>query len=1025
MPSTFENQYHAHSSQFGRLPKYASTASSKPEKVDDMYPLQWTGFANQADVQTRIQKVLGPLSLFAPFTNEDVPEPTPIIQLDRPVTPINEEIKTQPQSLDVMVSYVRRRIMPKPDIPFLSTEDQRNLAAIILGEVNSIWPEIRRQIDDPFLSAENNKELNRRITVHIVTVCEQLFNHYLSKAQVLNERGVFSGPANMSRLKAQLALETNELLNILKIRRYIVQDIKTSAAQQDNGDEASNKEVTQVRAVSGKKLTYQALMEVSRPKTRQHSSALTNIDRALKEIQDNMPVLDTSQLMDLIPDFPDRSLQTPSEEDFYQKTSYKATDDSSLLNGILTEEGSNEKVVFRRSNSQPLLVQGEGLMEELGIDKKVKTDALMQHELGVLKRERDLIVKVKPKTLDKKSIKDGNSYEKDLKKLSEYKVSEVSQDDDDEDLPPLIQAITRHARHDDLKQRMEKQLKELEDKEKLRREEECVHVRGPTYPQPDTVNAKLGKTGVVRTSDIRVSERVCMSSITLKRYATVYNDLLEEIDPTTVKNLDKKLFLSSEVQEVYKEIMKTASTSHLELDDDPLVLNAPESLNISGTMASTSLSKKVVDRVINPSFSKEKSPPWGDTELNEWVKTPVNPPKNFLGEDLFQPVAPNMPKVYEVINNPAQTAQMVVSPEGIPTYVADKTSSSYSSWLQWWKSTVTSEDYMKYLSTLETDYMGAIFHFYDSDEESEPEDVEIPYKLRRTKQFLNSGKNKVTPQQKEKMRKLAELQNIKSEYKQGFWNANSVLMGGLGKDPSLNEDDPPEAESAAKTKLNDDKVGESKNLLTKRLLSSHLTKRNVETPETVASRAKTAEDVKKVPDAQDRLENVWQSLQVPDSQRLDMAIKYSCNEYFSQLSEAIEGWEYVSNLILQREKLLIDLEKFERQASDPNRFFHKDSKKSSNRLKESKQRSHLYRKIDELDVEIKEEVEFIRSKFQDVITFKGRPYIDKMKWDRTEMLYWLAEERKQNGIKYEVLTRGLTVPLKPAQLQPISTTKIV
>lgn len=39
--------------------------------------------------------------------------------------------------------------------------------------------------------------------------------------------------------------------------------------------------------------------------------------------------------------------------------------------------------------------------------------------------------------------------------------------------------------------------------------------------------------------------------------------------------------------------------------------------------------------------------------------------------------------------------------------------------------------------------------------------------------------------------------------------------------------------------------------------------------------------------------------------------------------KAIEGWEYVANLILQREKLLIDLEKFERQASDPNRFFHK------------------------------------------------------------------------------------------------------
>ena len=33
----------------------------------------------------------------------------------------------------------------------------------------------------------------------------------------------------------------------------------------------------------------------------------------------------------------------------------------------------------------------------------------------------------------------------------------------------------------------------------------------------------------VRASDVRVSERVCMSSITLERYATVYNDLTEEV----------------------------------------------------------------------------------------------------------------------------------------------------------------------------------------------------------------------------------------------------------------------------------------------------------------------------------------------------------------------------------------------------------------------------------------------------------------------------------------------------------------
>lgn len=34
---------------------------------------------------------------------------------------------------------------------------------------------------------------------------------------------------------------------------------------------------------------------------------------------------------------------------------------------------------------------------------------------------------------------------------------------------------------------------------------------------------------VVLTSDIRVSERVCLSSITLDCHDTVYNDLIEEV----------------------------------------------------------------------------------------------------------------------------------------------------------------------------------------------------------------------------------------------------------------------------------------------------------------------------------------------------------------------------------------------------------------------------------------------------------------------------------------------------------------
>ena len=40
-------------------------------------------------------------------------------------------------------------------------------------------------------------------------------------------------------------------------------------------------------------------------------------------------------------------------------------------------------------------------------------------------------------------------------------------------------------------------------------------------------------------------------------------------------------------------------------------------------------------------------------------------------------------------------------------------------------------------------------------------------------------------------------------------------------------------------------------------------------------------------------------------------------------SQAIESWERVTEIILQRENLIAKLENFERLASDPNRFFEK------------------------------------------------------------------------------------------------------
>ena len=55
---------------------------------------------------------------------------------------------------------------------------------------------------------------------------------------------------------------------------------------------------------------------------------------------------------------------------------------------------------------------------------------------------------------------------------------------------------------------------------------------------------------------------------------------------------------------------------------------------------------------------------------------------------------------------------------------AQKASRAYNSWLAWWKNTLNTDDYMKFLATQESDFLSHIFHLYDSDLEEDDEDDE-------------------------------------------------------------------------------------------------------------------------------------------------------------------------------------------------------------------------------------------------------------------------------------------------------------
>lgn len=154
------------------------------------------------------------------------------------------------------------------------------------------------------------------------------------------------------------------------------------------------------------------------------------------------------------------------------------------------------------------------------------------------------------------------------------------------------------------------------------------------------------------------------------------------------------------------------------------------------------------------------------------------------------------------------------------------------------------------------------------------------------------------------------------------------------------------------------------------------------------------EDSHKILSLQKRLERVWSMLDVPEKDRLDMAIKYSSNARLRQLPALVSAWERALQPIQLREILLGRLEWFERQASDPNRFFQKTDVGLSRFLEENQIRGRLQRKLSMVEAPLVPLLEEIELVFGEPVTFKGRRYLDKMKHDKVEMLYWLQQQRR-------------------------------
>lgn len=159
---------------------------------------------------------------------------------------------------------------------------------------------------------------------------------------------------------------------------------------------------------------------------------------------------------------------------------------------------------------------------------------------------------------------------------------------------------------------------------------------------------------------------------------------------------------------------------------------------------------------------------------------------------------------------------------------------------------------------------------------------------------------------------------------------------------------------------------------------------------------------------QKNLQQIWTRLHVPTAQQIDMAIKYSGDITQTQLHKVLNLWESICDIIERRESALAQLESFEKQASDPSRFFTKGHVGSATmRLTEAKERDRLHNVLDRLDKKVSILLQKLYKECGDRVTYKGRPYSEKMRLDRTELLYWLQQARRQAVVKPAV--RNLTI----------------
>jgi len=399
------------------------------------------------------------------------------------LSPINVEVQRCARNCEELVKLVERRLHIQSAVSTaLSADEHSQLVSVLLSEVHNAWPDIKSLANDPALSPSDNKELRRRITVHIVAVCQTLLQYYIHKTHVLNSRGVFSADANMSRLKTQLALDANKFLNVLVIRRYILADLVRTQAPP----------TTVTPPIQGNKVprlpSHQHLIELIHYTQSNNDEQAHSIKRDLSQLL-CLPGLDMNTVADIVLSLPTLSNNNSDPAVSHTNSNKLSQQLPADQHRKSSEADSREKVILKRSRSVSDLLSTTD-------DSSCDLSAPSHHKQRLVSATTARCTGTHTQLHCDNTQVDSRSDLQRLVATAHWTTTTTTttthdDDDDDDELAPLLQATMGCDDHDARIRQLTAELERLEEREIQRQEAERIVVARPVHTQPHTDTTHL------------------------------------------------------------------------------------------------------------------------------------------------------------------------------------------------------------------------------------------------------------------------------------------------------------------------------------------------------------------------------------------------------------------------------------------------------------------------------------------------------------------------------------------------------